>query len=130
MAQTAMLRCAQLIEGVSRCVQNSRVSLSSQWLVRACSSRGWHRARHERLRPEREEVRAASPYAAIENEPALKLIVDPPLPEALAQGVVRIQYSTGWRTCTSYRRFGAGALNGRASAVQRRPTVVVVGGRE
>ena len=36
------------------------------------------------------EVRGASPYAAIENEPAPKLIVDAPLPEALAQGVVWI----------------------------------------
>jgi hypothetical protein len=34
------------------------------------------------------EVRGASPYAAIENEPPPKLIVDPPLPGALAQGVV------------------------------------------
>jgi hypothetical protein len=31
-------------------------------------------------------VRGASPYVAIQNEPATKLIVDPPLSEALAKG--------------------------------------------
>src|SRR5262245_16752829 len=78
-------------------------------LARACSGRGWHRARHERLRPEREEVRGASPYAAIENEPALKLIVHSPLPEALAQGVVQIQYRV--ENVHIVPAFGAGALN-------------------
>ena len=38
------------------------------------------------------EIRGATPYAAIENEPAPKLIVDPPLPDLLAQGVVWIQW--------------------------------------
>jgi hypothetical protein len=38
------------------------------------------------------DIRGASPYVAIENEPAPKLIVDPPLPEGLAIGVVWIQY--------------------------------------
>ena len=37
-------------------------------------------------------VRGASPYVAIENEPAPKLIVDPPLPEGLALGVFWAQY--------------------------------------
>ena len=37
------------------------------------------------------EVRGASPLNAIENEPAPKLIVDPPLPDQLARGVVEIQ---------------------------------------
>ena len=32
------------------------------------------------------EVRGPSPYVAIENEPASKLIVDPPLPDQLARG--------------------------------------------
>jgi hypothetical protein len=49
-------------------------------------SRGGNRARHERLRQSAKEIRGATPYAAIENEPAPKLIVDPPIPEALAQG--------------------------------------------
>ena len=34
----------------------------------------------------------ASPLNAIENEPAPRLIADPPLPEQLARGVVEIQY--------------------------------------
>jgi len=38
------------------------------------------------------EIRGASPYVEIENEPAPKLIVDPPLPEGLALGIVWIQY--------------------------------------
>ena len=38
------------------------------------------------------DVRGASPYVAIENEPAPKLIVDPPLPEGLAIGVFWAQY--------------------------------------
>ena len=39
------------------------------------------------------EIRNASPYAAIENEPPPKLIVDPtPLAAGLAQGIVWIQY--------------------------------------
>ncbi|HEY9880685.1 MAG TPA: DUF6130 family protein [Leptolyngbyaceae cyanobacterium] len=37
-------------------------------------------------------IRGASPYVAIENEPAPKLIVDPPLPEGLVQGVYWAQY--------------------------------------
>ena len=38
------------------------------------------------------EIRGASPYVEIENEPAPKLIVDDPLPEGLAQGIVWIQW--------------------------------------
>ena len=38
------------------------------------------------------EIRAASPYNAIDSETAPKLIVDPPLPDRLALGVVQIQY--------------------------------------
>jgi hypothetical protein len=38
------------------------------------------------------EIRGASPYIALKNEPAPKLIVDPPLPEGLAQGVYWAQY--------------------------------------
>lgn len=37
-------------------------------------------------------VRGASPYVAIENEPAPKLIVDPPLAEGLPLGVFWAQY--------------------------------------
>ncbi len=44
--------------------------------------------------PERtaKEVRGASPYIEIKNEPAPKLIIDPPIPEGLAQGVFWAQY--------------------------------------
>jgi hypothetical protein len=38
------------------------------------------------------EIRGASPYLAIESEPAPKLIVDPPIPEGLVQGVYWAQY--------------------------------------
>lgn len=39
-----------------------------------------------------EEVSGASPFVAIENEPAPKLIVDAPLPGPLARGAVLIPY--------------------------------------
>ena len=38
------------------------------------------------------EIRGASPYVAIQNEPPPKLIVDPPLPEGLALGIFWAQY--------------------------------------
>ncbi len=40
------------------------------------------------------EVRGPTPYAAIENEPPPKLIVDAPLPDLLDKGIVWIQYRT------------------------------------
>lgn len=55
------------------------------------------------------EVRGASPYMEIQNEPAPKLIVDPPLPDLLDRGVVWIQ----WRTENAQivPVFGKGALS-------------------
>ena len=38
------------------------------------------------------DIRGASPYVAIEKEPAPKLVVDPPLPEGLAHGIFWAQY--------------------------------------
>jgi hypothetical protein len=38
------------------------------------------------------DIRGASPYIEIENESAPKLIVDPPLPDALALGIFWAQY--------------------------------------
>ena len=38
------------------------------------------------------EVRGPTPYFAVENEPAPKLIVDPALPGPLALGLAQIQY--------------------------------------
>jgi hypothetical protein len=55
------------------------------------------------------EVRGATPYIELKNEPAPKLIVDPPLPDLLDQGVVWIQ----WRVENVHIApvFGKGALN-------------------
>ena len=56
------------------------------------------------------EVRRASPYVAIENEPAPKLIVDPtPLAAGLAHGLVWIQYRAENVHIVSV--FNASALN-------------------
>jgi hypothetical protein len=54
-------------------------------------------------------IRGGSPYVAIENEPAPKLILDPPLAEGLAQGIVWIQYRV--ENVRILPVFGAGALN-------------------
>jgi len=55
------------------------------------------------------EIRGATPYAEIENEPPPKLIVDPPLANLLARGVVWIQ----WRVenMRILPVFGKGALS-------------------
>ena len=55
------------------------------------------------------EIREATPYAEIENEPPPRLIVDPPLTNLLAQGVVWIQ----WRVenVRILPVFGKGGLN-------------------
>ena len=55
------------------------------------------------------EVRGASPYMEIKNEPAAKLIVDAPLPDLLDKGVVWIQ----WRAenVNIVPVFGKGALS-------------------
>ena len=55
------------------------------------------------------EVRGASPYDTIENEPAPKLIVDPPLPGSLAQGIFQAQYRV--ENVRILPVFGEGALN-------------------
>ena len=54
------------------------------------------------------EVRGASPYVAVENEPAPKLIVDPPLSEGLALGVFWAQYRV--ENVRIAQVFGPGAL--------------------
>ena len=55
------------------------------------------------------EIRGASPYIEIKNEPPPKLIVDEPLPDLLDQGVVWIQ----WRVenVNIVPVFGKGALS-------------------
>jgi hypothetical protein len=54
------------------------------------------------------DIRGPSPLVAIENEPAPKLIVDPPLPEPLSLGRVFIQYRT--ENLRVVPVFGKGAL--------------------
>jgi hypothetical protein len=59
--------------------------------------------------PSARDIRGASPYIEIKDEPAPRLIVDPPLPDLLDQGVVWIQ----WRAENVHILpvFGKGALN-------------------
>ena len=51
----------------------------------------------------------ASPYVEIENEPSPKLIVDPPIPDGLRQGLVWIQYRV--ENLRIVPVFGAGSLS-------------------
>jgi hypothetical protein len=55
------------------------------------------------------DIHGPSPLVALENEPSPKLIVDPPLPEQLAQGLVFIQYRT--EILRVMPVFGTGALD-------------------
>ena len=55
------------------------------------------------------DIRGPSPLVAIENEPPAKLIVDPPLAEQLARGLVFIQYRT--ENLRVVPVFGKGALD-------------------
>jgi len=55
------------------------------------------------------DVRGPSPLVAIENEPPPRLIVDPPLAEQLASGLVFIQYRT--ENLRVVPVFGKGALD-------------------
>lgn len=55
------------------------------------------------------EVRDATPYLAIENEPPPKLIVEPPLAAGLPHGIVWIQYRV--ENVHIVPVFGTGALN-------------------
>jgi len=55
------------------------------------------------------EIRGASPYDMLDNQPAAKLIVDPPLPGPLARGLFQAQYRV--ENVRIVQVFGAGALN-------------------
>jgi hypothetical protein len=55
------------------------------------------------------DIRGPSPLVAIENEALPRLIVDPPLPEQLAQGQVFIRYRT--ENLRIVLVFGSGALD-------------------
>jgi hypothetical protein len=54
------------------------------------------------------EIRGPTPYGEIENEPAPKLFVDPPLPGPLAKGVFQAQYRV--ENIRILPVFGPGAL--------------------
>jgi hypothetical protein len=54
------------------------------------------------------DIRGASPYVAVENEPAPQLIVDAPLPEGLVRGVFWAQYRV--ENLRIVPVFGPGAL--------------------
>lgn len=54
------------------------------------------------------EIRGASPYEELRNEPAPKLVVDPPLPGPLTAGVFQAQYRV--ENLHIVPVFGAGAL--------------------
>jgi Family of unknown function (DUF6130) len=55
------------------------------------------------------DIRGASPYIELKNEPAPRLIVDPPVPEALSQGIFWAQYRV--ENLRIVPVFGAGALD-------------------
>jgi Family of unknown function (DUF6130) len=59
------------------------------------------------------EVRSASPYIEIKDEPAPTLIVDPPLPDLLDQGVVWIQ----WRAENMSPRFALALVRSSSSVM-------------
>ena len=54
------------------------------------------------------DIRGASPYLELTNEPAPRLIVDPPLPEGLAHGIFWAQYRV--ENLRIVPVFGAGAV--------------------
>ena len=66
------------------------------------------RVRHSPPLRAREQVRGATPYIEIKNEPAPKLIVDEALPDGLPLGIVWIQYRT--ENCHILPVFGKEAL--------------------
>ena len=55
------------------------------------------------------DVKGATPLVAVANEPPVKLVVDPPIPEQLALGRVFIQYRT--ENLRILPVFGGAALN-------------------
>ncbi len=55
------------------------------------------------------EVRGASPYIPVKNEPPPRLIVDPPIAEGLAQGIFWTQYRV--ENLRIVQVFGEGALH-------------------
>ena len=83
-----------------------RIALS---LFAVAMAAGFVAARAQTPAPSAKEVRGATPYIEIKNEPAARLIVDPPLPDLLDRGIVWIQ----WRAenVNIVPVFGKGALS-------------------
>lgn len=75
------------------------------------------------------EVRGPSPLVAMENEPAPRLIVDPPLPGPLARGAILIPYHVeNFRILTGARDGRPQRIStGRASARNRRRPALALG---
>jgi hypothetical protein len=75
------------------------------------------------------EIRGADPYFDVANEPPPKLILDPPLPDYVTQGLFQIQYRV--ENVRIVPVFGAAAANvsPRLGHLhnRRRPTLVVGG---
>jgi hypothetical protein len=65
---------------------------SLRYLLLACALAGM--ALGAPAQPTARDVRGAAPVVPLAAEPPAKLVVDPPLPESLAQGRVVIQYRT------------------------------------
>jgi hypothetical protein len=64
------------------------------------------------------EVRGPTPYLAIENEPAPKLIVDPPLPNLLGQGVEVLAQHEGCAALLLARQLGNVEQFGKPACVE------------
>ena len=88
------LGSATQFNGGSRWVCDSRISASYRWgWLFLAAAAGRVLLATNAVAQSTREVRGASPYVAIENEPPPKLIVDPtPLAAGLAHDIVWIQY--------------------------------------
>jgi len=75
----------------------------------AASAQAYIKSANDSAERTAKEVRGATPYIELKNEPPAKLIVDAPLPDLLDQGVLWIQ----WRVENVQIApiFGKGALN-------------------
>jgi hypothetical protein len=61
------------------------------------------------LSPTARQIRRPAPVIPLDTEPPAKIIVDPPLPDALARGLVVIQYRT--ENLRIVPVFGSGAID-------------------
>jgi len=80
---TSLLLAVAIVTGVAAALARTSPRTDAQAAVQSAA---------EPTSPTAKEIRGASPYVELENEKPPKLIVDPPLPEGLAIGVVWIQW--------------------------------------